>query len=63
MDDRGWYMWGYKAINTPDETIKRLKQEEMGTSESNLLMWEKYPIYARFIREIQQYQALTPQFP
>lgn len=30
MDDRGWYMRNYKAINTPDETIKRLKEEEGG---------------------------------
>lgn len=41
MDDRGWYTWDYIAINTPDETIKRIKEEEgeMGTSEGNLLMW------------------------
>lgn len=37
MDDRGWYMWDYKAINTPDETIKKVGEEkgEMGTSDSS----------------------------
>lgn len=37
MDDRGWYMWDYKPINTPDETIKKLREEkgEMGTSDSS----------------------------
>lgn len=37
MDDRGWYMWDYKPINTPDETIKKRREEkgEMGTSDSS----------------------------
>lgn len=54
MDDRGWYMRDYKAINTPDETIKRLKEGEgeMGTSEGNLLMWiwGNIAFYATFIK-------------
>lgn len=37
MDDRGWYMWDYKPTNTPDETIKKWREEkgEMGTSDSS----------------------------
>lgn len=44
-----------RAINTPDETIKRLRKEEgeMGTREGNLLMWMwgNVALYAEFIKK------------
>lgn len=44
-----------KAINTSDETIKKVREgkREMGTSDSDLLMWmwRNVALYAKFIIE------------
>ena len=54
MDDRGWYKRNYEAINTPIETIKRLKEEEREIEASGgnllMLMWGNVALFAKFIK-------------